>query len=51
MIDFDEELKKFQPSVEVDETEEALSGRDLSDITDLLLEVMRGNSQGTIRRR
>lgn len=36
MIDFDEELKKFQPALEVEQVEEAISKVDLSDMTDLL---------------
>ena len=41
MIDFEEELKNFQPSLEVEEAEDAIYGRDLSDMTDILLEMMR----------
>ncbi len=41
MIDFEEELKKFQPSLEVEEAEDAIYNRDLSDMTDILLEMMR----------
>ncbi len=44
MIDFDEELKKFQPSLEVEEAEDAIYGRDLTDMTDILLEMMRERS-------
>ena len=36
MIDFEAELKNFQPSMEVREAEEAIHNRDLSDMTDLL---------------
>ncbi len=36
MIDFEEELKKFQPSLEVEEAEEAIYDRDLTDMTDIL---------------
>ena len=38
MIDFEEELKKFHPSLEVDETEKAISERDLSDMIDLIVD-------------
>lgn len=31
MIDFEEELKKFQPSLEVEEAEEAIYNQDRSD--------------------
>lgn len=41
MIDFDEELKKFQPSLEVEEAEEAIYSHDLSDLTDILQEMMK----------
>lgn len=41
MIDFEEELKKFQPSLEVEEAEEAIYSRDFTDMTDILMEMMR----------
>ena len=41
MLDFEEELKKFQPSLEVEEAEEAIYSRDLTDMTDILMEMMR----------
>lgn len=41
MIDFDEELKKFQPSLEVEEAEEAIYNHDLSDMTDILQQMMK----------
>lgn len=41
MIDFEEELKKFKPSLEVEEAEDAIYNRDLTDMTDLLLEMMK----------
>lgn len=40
MLDYDEELKKFKPSLEVEDIEEAVYSEDLSDMTDLLREVM-----------
>ncbi len=36
MIDFEEELKKFEPSMEVEEAEEEITRRDLTDLTDIL---------------
>lgn len=36
MIDFEEELKKFEPSMEVEEAEEEDQKRDLTDLTDIL---------------
>ena len=41
MIDFEEELKKFQPSLEVEEAEEAIYSHDLTDMTDILQEMMK----------
>lgn len=36
MIDFEEELKKFEPSMEVEEAEAEIQHRDLTDMTDIL---------------
>lgn len=40
MINFDEELAKFKPSLEVDETEKAILNEKMTDITDILQELM-----------
>lgn len=40
MLDFEEELKKFKPSLEVDDIEEAVYQEDLSDVSDFLKQVM-----------
>ncbi len=40
MLDFEEELKKFKPSLEVEEIEDAVDQEDLSDVTDLLKQIM-----------
>jgi len=40
MINFEEELAKFKPSREVDEVEQILRNQTVSDIADLLAEVM-----------
>ena len=40
MIDFEEELKKFEPSLEVEDAEDAINSQDLSDMTDILKEMM-----------
>lgn len=37
MIDFEEELKKFHPSLEVDEAEEAIYNQDLTDMADIVV--------------
>ena len=41
MIDFEEELKKFQPSLEVEEAEDAIYDRDLTDMTDIMQEIFK----------
>lgn len=38
MLDYDEELKKFHPSLELEELEEAVYQEDLTDMADLLKE-------------
>ena len=40
MINFEEELAKFKPSHEVDETEKAILNDKMVDITDILQELM-----------
>ena len=40
MINYEEELKKFHPSLDVNEAEDAIYNRDLTDITDILKELM-----------
>ena len=41
MISFEEELKKFKPSLDVDDAEGAIYGRDLTDVIDILKEMLR----------
>ena len=40
MMDYEKELKNFKPSLEVEEIEDAVYQEDLSDMTDLLKQVM-----------
>ena len=40
MLDFEEELKKFQPSLEVEDIQDAVYQEDLTDMTDILREVI-----------
>lgn len=40
MLNFEEELKKFKPCLEVEDIEEAVYQEDLTDMTDLIKEVM-----------
>ncbi len=36
MIDFDEELKKFKPAIEVNDAEEVIAKTDITDMVDIL---------------
>lgn len=40
MLNFEEELKKFQPSLEVEDIEGVVYQEDLTDMTDILREVI-----------
>ncbi len=37
MINFEEELKKFHPSLELDEAQDVIAGKDLDDVADILV--------------
>ena len=41
MINFEEELKNFQPSLDVEEAESAIYNHDLIDVTDIIAELLR----------
>ena len=40
MINFEEELKNFRPSLEVEEAEAAIYNHDLTDVTDIIKQMM-----------
>ena len=40
MLNFEEELAKFQPSLEVDKVEEVVYNNNLTDITDIVKELI-----------
>ena len=40
MINYEEELKKFRPSLDVNEAEDAIYNRDFTDVTDILKELI-----------
>lgn len=44
MIDFEEELKKFHPSLEVENFTEAIYNQDLTDMADLMVGVLKTNT-------
>ena len=45
MINFEEELKKFNPSLEVEELEPALQALDLTDAADMLVGMMKDTEE------
>lgn len=50
MINFEEELKRFQPIPEVNQAEEAIYKNDLKDISDIVMVVtaeIKSNAMGT----
>ncbi|SES10139.1 hypothetical protein [Lachnobacterium bovis] len=40
MIKLEEELKNFQPSLEVDEVEDVIQNHDLTDVADIITEIL-----------
>lgn len=45
MINFEEELKKFHPSLEVEDAEDAIYNQDLTDMADLLVKMIKESEQ------
>lgn len=45
MLNYEEELEKFQPSLEIDQAEEAIMNNDLTDLSDLLEQVVTGKKE------
>lgn len=41
MINFEEELKKFHPSLEIEDAEEAIYNQDLTDMADVLVKIVK----------
>ena len=41
MINFEEELKKFHPSLEIEDAEDALYKQNLTDVADLVIEIVK----------
>ena len=40
MINFEEEIKKFHPSLEIEESENAIYNNNISDITDVMIQMV-----------
>ena len=45
MINYEEELARFQPSLEIDEAEEAILHNDLTDIADIIESIVKAGKQ------
>ena len=45
MINFEEELKKFHPSLEVEDAEDAIYNQDLTDMADILVKMIKESEQ------
>lgn len=41
MIDFEEEIQRFKPSLDVEEVEDAIVKSDLTDMTDIMMELIK----------
>ena len=41
MINYEEELKKFHPSLEIEDAEDAIYQHDLTDMADVLIDMLR----------
>jgi hypothetical protein len=41
MLNFEKELKNFEPSLEVEEAEAAIYNHDLTDVTDIITDILR----------
>lgn len=42
MINFEEEIKKFHPSLEIEESQDAIYNSNVSDITDIMVDMVNG---------
>ena len=41
MIDFEEELSRYKPSLEIEQVEDAIVKSDLTDMTDIMMELIK----------
>ncbi len=47
MLDFEEELKKFKPSKELENAEDTIMNMNTQDMTDIMLEILKDKEQGS----
>lgn len=45
MINFEEELKKFHPSLEIDDAEDVIINHNLTDFTDILVQMVKEHDE------
>lgn len=45
MIDFEEELKKFHPSLEIEHVEDAIYNQDVTDLADVLVKLVKESKE------
>ena len=50
MINFEEELKKFHPSLEIDEAEDVIINHNMTDFTDILVDMVKEQENDRCRR-
>lgn len=41
MLNFEEELKKFHPSLEIEDAEDAIYSRDITDVADIVVTMVK----------
>ena len=51
MINYEEELKKFEPCLDVDEAEGAIYDRELTDVIDILKQMLRDTNNYNSKRK
>lgn len=49
MIDFDEEIEKFKPSLEINRAEDVIHNSDLTDVSDIIKELLDEVKGGTVK--
>jgi len=47
MLNFEEELKKFKPSLEIEDAEDIIYNQDLDDMSDVLIKLLKDAKQET----
>lgn len=48
MLNFEEELKKFHPSLELQDAEEILKNRDMTDMTDIFFDIIKDTEDSEV---